>query len=94
MIEQIEDKQLVLKMRGKSLTMKKAISQIADKRNKALRAAEEELKKHTKEKVVIQWGRGGSDRGVTVNGVYAFEQESGDDMGQFVSDFAHLKLPA
>ena len=42
----METRKLALKIHGKTLTMRKGISQTADQRNKTFRKAEEKLKKH------------------------------------------------
>ena len=91
----IEQNKLKFKMNNKEVAIKKARSYSATLRNKAIRKAAEMLEKmaDNPEDVTIQWAIGGVLRGVTIRGVYAFEQAGGDDEGKFTRDYAHLEMP-
>ena len=70
-------------------------TQSASDRHKALRDAADLLKtlvqKDDHSEVVIQWV---GSRGVTVRGVFAFEQPAGHCLGDFCGEeFGHLELP-
>ena len=80
------------KIKGKSVDIQKARSRSATDRNKALTAAADLLKDIVDNKGDVKPVWVGS-RGVTVRGVYAYEQPSGHDLGRFVGDYEHLELP-
>ena len=93
-LDKIEDKNLKFNMKSKNVQIQRARSKAASDRNKALRLAADALKKLVEDEddIVIQWGHDGRERGVTVRGVYAYDQPSGDSRGSFVGDFEHLEL--
>ena len=78
---------------GPEVSVKKAVTEQARQRNAALRRASDVLKADTRAHgrvVKIEWLK---DRGVTVDKVYAFQQNSNDLTCQFVGAFADLRLP-
>ncbi len=91
-LETVKSKSLDLKLGGQSVTIKKALTEDARRRNAALRRAADLLKgeraKHAT--VKIEWT---GERGVTVDGAYAFSQGKKDLTGTFTGAYADLKLP-
>ena len=83
-----------LVIEGKEVAVRRARTRQATERNAALRGAAETLTKFAEmdTNVVIEWGREGKPRGVTVKGSYAFTQLSGDSLGSFSGEFEHLDL--
>ena len=80
-------------MGGAEVSVKKAATEQAMQRNEALRRASDVLKADTRAHgrvVKIEWLK---DPGVTVDQVYAFQQNSNDLTCQFVRAFADLRLP-
>jgi len=94
-LDQIQSKDLVCHIGGKKVDIKRARTQNASQRNRKLRDAADMLKTLVDNEgdVEIQWGFGSADRGVTVRGVYAYDQPSGKILGTFTGDYAHLELP-
>ncbi len=82
-----------LKIEGKTVDMKRALTKEANARNNALKDAEKALKGDARVSgAVIKREFGNNERGVTVNGVYAFSQGS-KGPGVFQQPFVDLKLP-
>ena len=79
-------------IKGKQVDLAKARTRNATDRNTALTKAADLLKKiaDNEHNVDIVWV---GSRGVTVKGVYAYEQPAGTDLGHFCGDYAHLELP-
>ena len=89
-LQQIESKSLTCTVGGKTVEVKRARAKSATLRNAALKKAAAELEKTVpKEDVDIVWT---GSRGVTVRGVYAFDQPNGDTTGKLCGDFEHLDL--
>ena len=89
----IEGSGLKCQHMGKGLNIKRATPPAAAKRNKALAAASDILKKQpgiNDNDVVIQWT---GERGVTVKNVFAFTQPAGESLGVFTGIFSGLSLP-
>ena len=77
---------------NKDVIVKKALSKINAARNTALRRAGDLIKAHAngKDKTIkIEWVK---ERGVTVDGTFAFTQNKTELQGTFTSAFADLKL--
>ena len=78
---------------GAEVSIKKSSTEQAMQRNAALRRAYHVWKADTRAhcKVVkIEWIK---ERGITVDKIHAFQQNSNDLTGQFVSAFTDLRLP-
>ena len=74
------------------VNIERARTRAATNRNNALRKAADLLKAKpgmVAKDVAIVWAGG---RGVTVKGVFAFEQPAGNDLGQFVGMFKDESL--
>ena len=81
-------------MDGKVITVRRARTRRATKRNTAFRNAADTFKKlsEMEHDVEIKWDREGQQRGVKIKGTYAFTQASRDSLGSFTGDFEHLDL--
>ena len=78
---------------GKEVETKPAMTAAASARNSALRRAEKVLKEDTViDANAVKCEFTGS-RGVTVAGVYAFTQGTGDTLGEFVKPYERFVLP-
>ena len=92
-LDAIKAKSLSITLSGQKVEIKEALTESALERNGALRRAAELLEKdpRCKDKTVkILWT---GDRGVTVDGVRAFSQPKGFELGSFATPFSDLKLP-
>ena len=91
----LKGKPVVLKcvLGGTNVDIKPAKTELAMKRNSCLRKVADLLKEDARAKgktVKIEWV---GDRGVTVNGSYAFSQDKFEATGTFRTPFADLTVP-
>ena len=92
-LNEIKAKNLKCQVGGADLDIKDALTEEALSRNSALRRAEKVLKDHAdhaNKTIKIEFT---GNRGVTVDGVYAFEQDKVEIEGKFVAPYADLVLP-
>ena len=92
-LNEIKAKNLKCQVGGADLDIKGALTEEALSRNSALRRAEKVLKDHAdhaNKAIKIEFT---GNRGVTVDGVYAFEQDKVELEGKFVAPYADLVLP-
>ena len=69
------------------------MTEIASERDACLRKSADVLKKDPRcagSAVKIEYD---GNRGVTINGIYAYDQKKGNDLGEFVPPYGDLKLP-
>ena len=81
-----------VRINGRDVKVKKALSKLNAMRNAALRRATDKIKAHpmSRDKTVkIEWAK---ERGVTVDGIFAFTQNQTELQGSFVTPFNDLKL--
>ena len=92
-LQRVKSQNLVCKIGGHAVDIKAGMTESATQRDKSLRAAEKLLKEDTRcsgKTVTIVWRE---NRGVTVDGVYAYDQPKGREVGGFVAPYADLCLP-
>ena len=93
-LEQIEKNknEYVCKLGNTSIDIRQALTQSASERNTFIRNVVTLLKKDArcKDKNVEPVLKG--DRGVTVDGIYVFEQKKGKELGTFLSPFLDMKV--
>ena len=93
MIEEIATRKLLIEFPGeKNIAIKKALSKIALARNGELKDAAKVIKLDSRAKDLEVKPVFGEERGVTVNGIYAFEQPK-NRKGAFVGVYNNLTLP-
>ena len=92
-LQKVVEKKLKLQIGGKNVEIKSGKSDSAISRDDDLRSAAKTLTDDPRNTgKVVKCEHIGS-RGVTVDGVYCFDQPKGQDMGKFVSPFEDLETP-